>query len=119
MRRSLIPTPAQGGDPHGHTDTPSSPCTSRRRFDLRATALFFALLAMIFCVLAFLVVRTAASEEAAETASDDLRDTAVVEAGWRHRPAARQNTSVPQSRPSLTAAWPTTPTSIPTTSGEP
>jgi restriction system protein len=99
-----------------------------RRFDLRATSLFFALLAIIFCVLAFLV-RTAAGiverrplwaviltllgvagvmtsrarwrkasvtrcagraartlEEAAELASDDLRDTAVVAAG---RPAAQ------------------------------
>ncbi|MGW0207607.1 restriction endonuclease [Streptomyces sp. NPDC003233] len=99
-----------------------------RRFDLRATALFFALLAIIFCVLAFLV-RTVtgiverrpvwaviltllgvasflasrprwrkasvtrcvgraarALEEAAEMASDDLRDTAVVAAG---RPAAQ------------------------------
>ncbi|MEV6116383.1 restriction endonuclease [Streptomyces sp. NPDC052109] len=94
-----------------------------RRFDLRATALFFILLAIIFCVLAFLV-RTAAGiverrplwavalallgvasvlmsrsgwrtasvtrcagraaralEEAAEMASDDLRDTVLVDAG--------------------------------------
>ncbi|MEU7303789.1 restriction endonuclease [Streptomyces sp. NPDC007206] len=99
-----------------------------RRFDLRATALFFTLLAIIFCVLAFLV-RTAADvierrplwavtlallglagalvsrsrwrkasftrcagratralEEAAELASDDLRETVVVEAG---RPTVR------------------------------
>ncbi|MFG3203862.1 restriction endonuclease [Streptomyces sp. NPDC048192] len=99
-----------------------------RRFDLRATAVFFALLAIIFCVLAFLL-RTAAGiverrplwaviltllcvagvlasrsrwrkasvtrcagraaralEEAAELASDDLRDTAVVTAD---PPAAR------------------------------
>ncbi|MER6735503.1 restriction endonuclease [Streptomyces puniciscabiei] len=111
--------------------TPTRPVRrvrGERRFDLRATALFFALLAIVFCVLAFLV-RTAAGiverrplwaviltllsvagvltsrprwrkasvtrcagraaralEEAAEMASDDLRDTAVVEAD---RPAAQ------------------------------
>ncbi|MFC9930946.1 restriction endonuclease [Streptomyces sp. NPDC127190] len=117
-----------------------------RRFDLRVTALFFILLAIIFCVLVFLV-RTAAGiverrplwavalallgvgaaltsrsrwrkasvtryagraaralEEAAEMASDDLRDTRVVEAGRPAPPAEEPAEDVADPVPTATDA---------------